>query len=500
MHQNTKKYNILSLFSGCGGLDLGFAQLGADTLDLEELNGLKRRPKGNKFELIWANDIYPPSAMSYANNFDAEIYKNPDEKYSGTHRVFRGDIADVPFEKAVGDTPINLVLGGFPCQDFSVIRGKDKRKGIKVKRGRLYLHFVRALGVLKPEMFVAENVKGLMSANGSAAYNRIIADFSNLKEVWDEIDDKFSKVITKEIDVNSLPGYYLLFKEVTKFVNFGTPQKRERLIILGVRKDLVDNKNLNLNDLLKKSDSYIRGENNVFSKYPLTPLETFNGDILSNLQDKYVRIMPDFFKYIYNFDTEKRREYYSNIVLNTSFYIWKDYLQLNEIEEPNCYELRLIINQAHEKVLKKLGYYDRPLEIGDKQRHFDDGSNKVSTRSSGVQERMYRIPPGENHLFVRGTEYKVSGLMSNIYKRIHPLVPAYTVIARGGGGTWGYHYAVNRGRMTNRERARLQTFPDTFMFKGKVGEVRRQIGEAVPPLASHEIAKLVYELMEKIVN
>ena len=101
-------------------------------------------------------------------------------------------------------------------------------------------------------------------------------------------------------------------------------------------------------------------------------------------------------------------------------------------------------------------------------------------------------------MFVRDTEYQVTGLMSNIYRRIHPIIPAYTVIARGGGGTWGYHYAHDRQRMTNRERARLQSFPDSFYFAGKIGEVRRQIGEAVPPLAAYQIAKEIVQILDEI--
>ncbi len=104
---------------------------------------------------------------------------------------------------------------------------------------------------------------------------------------------------------------------------------------------------------------------------------------------------------------------------------------------------------------------------------------------------MRMIPPGENHKFVRGTRCEVKGLMSNIYRRLNPLQPAYTVIAYGGGGTWGYHYERNRGKLTNRERARLQTFPDWFEFSGNSQDVRAQIGEAVPPLAGYRIAQAV---------
>ena len=86
--------------------------------------------------------------------------------------------------------------------------------------------------------------------------------------------------------------------------------------------------------------------------------------------------------------------------------------------------------------------------------------------------------------------------MSNIYRRLHPLIPSPTVIAYGGGGTGGYHYEFNRQGLTNRERARLQTFPDNYLFNGKTSEIRAQIGEAVPPIASYWIDKAVTEILD----
>ena len=83
---------------------------------------------------------------------------------------------------------------------------------------------------------------------------------------------------------------------------------------------------------------------------------------------------------------------------------------------------------------------------------------------------------------------------SNIYRRLDRNKPSYTVIASGGGGTWGYHYEEPRP-LTNRERARLQGFPDDYVFVGNVREVRKQIGNAVPPLMAKTIAKKIKEML-----
>ena len=82
--------------------------------------------------------------------------------------------------------------------------------------------------------------------------------------------------------------------------------------------------------------------------------------------------------------------------------------------------------------------------------------------------------------------------ISQIYKRLDPELPAYTVTGSGGGGTHVYHWRANRA-LTNRERARLQTFPDDFEFLGSKESVRKQIGMAVPPMG----VKIIFEALLK---
>lgn len=80
--------------------------------------------------------------------------------------------------------------------------------------------------------------------------------------------------------------------------------------------------------------------------------------------------------------------------------------------------------------------------------------------------------------------------MSQIYKRLHPDKPSYTITGSGGGGTHVYHWAENRA-LTNRERARIQTFPDDFVFVGSKENIRKQIGMAVPPKAAQIIVEAI---------
>lgn len=123
-------------------------------------------------------------------------------------------------------------------------------------------------------------------------------------------------------------------------------------------------------------------------------------------------------------------------------------------------------------------------------------NNEHTNHTKTVKERLKHIKPGENafnaelpdelKLNVKGAK------ISQIYKRLDPNKPAYTVTGSGGGGTHIYHWLENRA-LTNRERARLQTFTDDFEFCGKKESVRKQIGMAVPPRA----AKIIFEAVLK---
>jgi DNA (cytosine-5)-methyltransferase 1 len=110
------------------------------------------------------------------------------------------------------------------------------------------------------------------------------------------------------------------------------------------------------------------------------------------------------------------------------------------------------------------------------------------------------IPEGGNFTDIpRNHPLYVKGMISHVYRRIRRDEPSKTIIAAGGGGTWGYHFPEPRP-LTNRERARLQSFPDDFIFCGSVSEVRRQIGNAVPPNGVRETAKALKPLFEEKFN
>jgi DNA (cytosine-5)-methyltransferase 1 len=187
-----KKYTIISLFAGCGGLDLGF---------IGGFEFLREKYNKRNFEIIWANDIDESACETFRKYFN--------------HGIVFGDIGKILEGKhstGLFDQPIpqkaDIVLGGFPCQDFS---HAGKRRGFNSKRGLLYKSMVEVIRRTNPLIFIAENVRGLLTMNGGEAIDTIIKDFEKL-------------------------GYNVVYK-LLNAADFGVPQKRERVIIVGTRKD-----------------------------------------------------------------------------------------------------------------------------------------------------------------------------------------------------------------------------------------------------------------------
>jgi len=463
-----KRFKVASLFSGAGGLDAGFVQSGY-------------------FDIAFADDILLPAMKTYSANFGLRLFtcsNDRTEAQAGT--ALACDIERVDL-RSLKDATVDIVVGGPPCQDFSIVRGPEwERRGVEVKRGRLYAYFVNALALLQPKAFLFENVPGLVSANRGLAYKVILEDLSNLNLRWDEV----KKTIGNENNIRPAEGYYIILSEVLDLSYFGVPQRRQRLIIIGIRKDLVKNTE-KLWQIKFAFSKALKESMGLFRKYPLTSIETFEGRRLDELDNVYKDIMKKWEGVWLEVNNEYAWKWKAKVWDKLTFDIVKDYLIANEVKSPRKEELEEALKQ-HEEVLKELGYYGVPVRA----LRPIDGTNDPLDDDPAVVERMKRIPFDENHEFVRGTKWEVEGRgISLVYRRLHPLKPSYTIVAYGGGGTHGYHYDRDRATLTLRERARLQTFPDTFLFSGTKTRIRAQIGEAVPPLAAKRLAQALAEIL-----
>jgi DNA (cytosine-5)-methyltransferase 1 len=459
-----EKLKLVSLFSGAGGLDLGFIQSGF-------------------YNILFANDILQAPIKTHSNNFNLNFFEcNKNKIKAQKNMALVCNIENIDFS-SLKDENIDIIIGGPPCQDFTLVRGKD-RKGIDVKRGRLYSYFIKALIQIQPKAFLFENVYGLLTANKGLAYKYIIEDFSNLNLRWKEI----KKDIKIENNIKSIQGYYIIYSKVLDFSYLGVPQKRKRLIIIGIRKDLIKNSK-ELKKIKYNFNRKLKQKMGLFPKYPLTTIETFEGKRLDELNDIYKEIIKKWDGIWLEVNNEYAWKWKFKVWDKLTFDIIKDYIFVNNIKSFNKEEFEKALEQ-HEKILKELGYYGIPvysLKLNDK-------SNESQNNGLFVIERMKRIPFGESHKFVYGTKWglKMKG-KTFLYKRIHPLKPSYTILAHTH--SHGYHYDKDRIGLTLRERARLQTFPDSFIFSGTKSEIIAQIGEAVPPLAAKRLAEILAKIL-----
>mgnify|MGYP000770769345 FL=1 len=165
LNYDSSKWNLLSLFSGCGGLDLGFelaglkAVMGESVMEaaFNDKKVFDDNKKNNVFNTIYVNDIFDEARETYIQNAGRYIYM---------------DKSDI---RKIKDFPrADIVLGGFPCPGFS----EAGPRLVDDKRNFLYLHFIRCLMQSKPKIFVAENVKGMMTLGKGEVFKQIVQDFA----------------------------------------------------------------------------------------------------------------------------------------------------------------------------------------------------------------------------------------------------------------------------------------------------------------------------------
>lgn len=328
---NGKSFKALSLFSGCGGLDLGFIG------DFKVFkNKHLKKYDSNSFEIIWANEIDKNAVETYKKNI-------------GNH-ILCEDIKNIE----VTDMPdCDIVLGGFPCQDFSIA---GKRNGFESERGNLYKEMIRVIASKSPLAFVAENVKNII--------NPRLIDLDRNQPVIKTIIQDFSRL-----------GYDVKYR-CLHAPDYGVPQRRERVIIVGTRKDL------------KIDFKYPKSMD-----YPMTSKEAIDDLWGKELSGE-----------IYN----------------------------------------------HDQI--SLAKFRPPSKVG------TQGNQMI--RADGPSHVMR----AEHHMNIQAH-----------YRTLHP-----------DGDIENRNYWR---RLTVREAARLQTFPDKFKFYGNKSSTYKQVGNAVPPILGWYIAK-----------
>lgn len=408
--------NVLSLFSGCGGMDLGFE--GGFEVLYQSVNPYinphwKVRRKGeqwvhlpkNRFHTVFANDIRPDARRVWTNYFSR--YGIQPANYYNQSIV---DLVKLQKnnQRLIFPVHVDVVTGGFPCQDFSIA---GKRKGFESdkshtgqireadvpsieSRGQLYMWMREVIALTQPKLFVAENVKGL----------------TNLKDVKEIIERDFSSVCNG--------GYLVVPARVLLAADFGVPQSRERVIFYGFKKSALHPKAL-----------IALSQPKIDSRYDPYPIQTHGPQ-----EDKANHIMPF-------------------VTLRAAF---------RGLAEPD---------EATDEDQKK---HSKAKYMG---RHCQ-GQTEVNLDGVGPTIRS------EHH--------------GNIeYRRLS--------VDHSGKYLNELSNGMSERRLTIRECARIQTFPDDYHFvlcskNGEIGvsasDAYKLIGNAVPPLLAYHIAKRIEDNWE----
>jgi DNA (cytosine-5)-methyltransferase 1 len=362
---------VIDLFAGCGGLSLGFIKNGC--------------------------------TIEKAVEFDSSIANT----YKMNHpkvEVIVDDIKNVDHSGIFKRGDADIIIGGPPCQGFSMAGARIREGFMGDPRNFLFKHYFNVVKTVKPRAFVMENVKGIQTMQNG--------------EIFEEI-----KRIFQNPDMLDGQAYHL-YPRVIRAVEFGVPQKRERMIIIGVLTD-----GINFDELWEKTREDIKRD------YP-----TY-------------------------FDSVTVKDAIGNLTAATEDGV---------IQNP----------QPVTAYQKYLASKDKELRNHSKTKH-----------SELAVERMRKVDNGENYTVLNED---IKSVHSGSYGRLCWDEQAPTITTRFDTPSGGRFTHPDEDRtLTPREAARIQSFPDDFIFYGNKTSVCKQIGNAVPPKVSYFLARLVENILEE---
>lgn len=400
------KLKVVSLFSGAGGMDLGFINAG--------------------FDIVWANDFFKEAVETYRNNI-------------GDHIVY-GDITKINSSEIPDN--IDLVIGGFPCQGFSVANTK---RSMKDERNFLYKEMLRVIKDKQPKFFVAENVKGLLSMENGKVFEMIKNDFASLG--------------------------YVVDARILNAAEYGVPQARERVIIMGNRLGIenpfptpthwVDSKQYNTTEGLLP---------------PVTVSDTIG--FLSDTKISYNPVILDNGKKIYNH------------IASTNVYdtFWGRKYNVNQSEI--CDYLKEWRNKSGYTTKKVDDHFGYKYTAGHWFRK-DNNSGSIPKPDDWWElKKLFKFDDTYDEQVTTMVEKKIQfeqSLRITNWER-----PSDTITATGP------EIHVNKKRrLSVRECAMLQTFPDDFIFTGSINIMYKQIGNAVPVKLAEQIASGILNVLKE---
>ncbi|MFQ3727369.1 DNA cytosine methyltransferase [Staphylococcus equorum] len=407
--------NVISIFAGAGGMDLGFQTAG--------------------FNIIWANDFEKDAVKTYKNNI-------------GSHIVL-GDITKIDLNKELPqEKEVDLVIGGFPCQGFSV---NNTKRNMEDKRNFLYLELLKVIELKQPKFFVAENVKGLLSMENGEVIRMIVEDFESI-------------------------GYKVDYR-VLNAADYGVPQARERVVIIGNRIGVENPFPLISHFAVDDNLAFFDFNDNEKLNKHLTVSESIG--FLSDVEIQNGKVN--------DYITVQGRKIYNHIAstkVESKFFGRK--FDVNQAEI--CDYLKKYRDNSEWTTKKIDNHFGYKHTAG----HWFRKDNKSGSipkpndwwELKKILEFDDKFDEEVTTFIEKEIKFEQSLRITN-WER-----PSDTITA-----TQPEIHVNKTRRLSARECAILQTFPDDFIFHGALNSIYRQIGNAVPVLLAKKIADGIYKCL-----
>lgn len=526
IQNNSIPIPIIDLFAGPGGLAEGFSSVIENgkrafkiKLSIEKEENAHKTLELRSFCRQFPPNQLPPDYYEVLKETDLirrknkikSLYQNHPEEYNHARKeAWKVELGSKDFPSEKVDQRITealdgyknwLLIGGPPCQAYSMA-GRSRVGGIHKEDHRVYLYeqYLRIIATHQPAIFVMENVKGLLSAKlgKRSILNRILNDLKDpSKHFTDSKSAKYKvySLVSSNVRVNK---DYLIKSEL-----YGIPQKRHRVILLGIREDL-NIKSKDFNRLQIKDQVSLES---VIGNLP---------KIRSGLNRKFISssIINKKKKRIYQSltDSPASWEKFINLFKNDVL-TWNGlnkYADKSPITSP-------LINTGSEYLNVKSEFpINHPLKswYSDSQltgiTHHHSRSHLVEDLLRYIfasiftisEKRFPRLPDYERYsdYLMPDHDNAKSGKFNDRFRVQLPDIPATTVTSHiSKDGHYFIHYDPSQCRsLTVREAARVQTFPDNYLFCGARTAQFHQVGNAVPPYLAYQISIIIYKLFKDL--
>ncbi len=521
MPQKKRQIPVIDLFAGPGGLGEGFSSLFRNSrrlfdikLSIEKDENAHRTLELRSFYRQFNPDKVPKDYYSLLKSKslkEREVLKDKlftnysDEAKIAEKEAWHAELGGDNFPNNKVDSRISqalngskewVLIGGPPCQAYSLV-GRSRVGGIDEQDHRVFLYqeYLRIIAKHHPSIFVMENVKGLLSAKieDKKIFPKILEDLRRPSQIFPDLNSPDYQIYSLVKEEVKDGRDYLIKSE-----KYGVPQKRHRVILLGVRSDIVNKpKTLvpwkeftSLESVIGKLPKVRSGLNRRFVRS-----EVLKSGKIRRVYEKVIDSNENWEETINSFKSEA---FYKYSGLNGEFKLLKSPIDDMGAEYVKCPKS---ISKDH--VLKDW-YLDKRL----------DGVSNHQSRSHLIQDlKRYlfassfaleynsfpRMADYHNEVFNLLPDHKNvnSGKFTDRFRVQMPDIPATTITSHiSKDGHYFIHYDPEQCRsLTVREAARVQTFPDNYLFMGSRTQQFHQVGNAVPPYLAKQIAEIVEQLL-----